>query len=218
MASLERAGAVPAEGSRTIARAFYNGTPLSTAGRFFPFGPEPLRFDAFALAAPEALSKKGATATVDITMVDSSLATLEIAAVADPATVRGYGVGRNGDLQALAFRPDGGLRWNVLQAADSDGKRLLLASAAAVETATAGVDLVVAAAKDGKLYTARIRRSGGQEVPTADGAWQKLPDPRAGDGARRPMAVRPARSWCPRRPARGWRRSCSAWHRARSTR
>ncbi len=177
VASLVQPDQDPPEGSATIARAFYNGTPLSTAGRFFPFGPEPLRFDAFALAAPETLSKKGAVATVDITMVDSSLATFEIAAVADPATVRGYGVGRNDDLQALAFRPDGGLRWHVLQAADSDGKRLPLVSAAAAETATPGADLVVAATRDGKLYTARIRRFGDQEVPTADAAWQKLPDP-----------------------------------------
>jgi hypothetical protein len=98
----------PGEGSRTVARAFYNATPLATTGRFFPFGPEPLRFDSFALAAPEALSKKGAAVTVHIDMVDSSPATFEIAAVADPAAVRGYGVGVNGDLQALEFRPDGG--------------------------------------------------------------------------------------------------------------
>ena len=163
------------EGSGTIAQAFYNGTPLSTARRFFPFGPEPLRFDTFALAAPEALSKKGADVNVDITMVDSSLATFDIATVAAAATVRGYGVGLNGDLQALAFRSDGGLRWNVLPATSGDGRRVLLAGAAAVETATAGTDLVIAVDRKAKVWAATIKRTDAQPVPTVDVAWAELP-------------------------------------------
>ncbi|GAA2756225.1 hypothetical protein [Actinopolymorpha rutila] len=203
VASLGQADEDPAEGSRTIARAFHNGTPLSTAGRFLPFGSEPLRFDAFALAAPEALSKKGATATIDITMVDSSLATFEIAAVADPATVHGYGVGRNGDLQELTFRPDGTLRWQVLQAADSDGNRLLLANAGAVETTTPGIDLVVATTRDGKLYTARIHRSGDQGVPTAEGTWRKLPDPPTPSAGQPPNGRPPGPVLVPAPPGSG---------------
>ncbi|WP_222271562.1 hypothetical protein [Modestobacter marinus] len=165
-----------AEGSGTIAQAFYNGTPLSTARRFFPFGPEPLRFDTFALAAPEALSKKGATATVDIRMVDSSLATFDIVTVAAAATVRGYGVGLNGDLQALTFRSDGGLRWNALPAISGDGRRILLAGATALETATTGTDLVVAVDRTAKVWAATIKRTDAQPAPTVDVAWKELPD------------------------------------------
>lgn len=163
------------EGSVTIAQAFYNGTPLATARRFFPFGPEPLRFDTFALAAPEALSKEGAHVDVDITMVDSSLTTFDIVTVAAAATVRGYGVGRNGDLQALAFRSDGALRWNVLPAISGDGRRVLLAGAAAVETATAGTDLVVAVDREAKGWAATVKRTDAQPVPTVDVAWAELP-------------------------------------------
>ncbi|OLT00508.1 hypothetical protein BJF90_34940 [Pseudonocardia sp. CNS-004] len=163
------------EGSRTIAQAFYNGTPLSTARRFFPFGPEPLRFDTFAFAAPEALSKEGAHVAVDITMVDSSLTTFDIVTVADAATARGYGVGRNGDLQALAFRSGGGLRWNPLPAISGDGGRVLLAGAAAVEIATAGTDLVVGVDRAATLRAATIKRSAEPPAPTVDGTWAELP-------------------------------------------
>ena len=103
----------PAEGSRTVTRALHNGTPLATTRRFYPFGPEPLRFDVFALAAPEALSKRAAEVSLQVTMVDSSLASLEIATGA--ASQAGAGMlagppgtapGRNGDLQVLVFGDD----------------------------------------------------------------------------------------------------------------
>lgn len=172
-------GSALAEGSRTVVRAAHNGTPLATTRRFYPFGPEPLRFDVFALAVPEALSKKGAEVALQVTMVDSSLASFEIA-VGTTATSapRGYGVGHNGDLEILSFEASQGLRWRVLEPVAGDGRRLLLSSAAAVGIGLVGpdVDLVVVRDQDGGLWSAKVQPSGPQGAPSVEnGTWQSLP-------------------------------------------
>jgi hypothetical protein len=165
------------EGSDTIVRAFHNGTPLSTAGRFLPFGPEPLRFDAFSVAAPEALSKKGATATVTVEMVDSSLTSLDIApTTAGGSTFTGYGAGRNGDLQIVSLDDGDGPRWRGLKAVTDDGRRILVSGVAPIgAAATDGAEVVVVTDRDGGLWSARIRPSGDQAAPSVDGGWLSLP-------------------------------------------
>ena len=101
----------PTEGSRSIVSAFYNGLPLPLTTAFLPFGPEPQRFDTFAVAAPEALSKTGAAVHLDITLSDASLGSLAATAGATPHRL--YGVGRNGRLQAIRF-DSGTVRWRQL--------------------------------------------------------------------------------------------------------
>jgi hypothetical protein len=101
----------PEEGSRSIVSAFHNGMPLPLATAFLPFGPEPQRFDIFAIAAPEALSKKGAAVELEVALSDASLDSL--AATAATAE-RIYGVGRNGRLQAIRFDETGAARWRQL--------------------------------------------------------------------------------------------------------
>ncbi|MET0886339.1 MAG: hypothetical protein ABWX92_07795, partial [Mycetocola sp.] len=99
-----------AEGSPTVAHAAHNGNPLATTGRFYPFGPEPIRFDTFALAAPEALSKKGAQVRLDVTLADSSMESFSVTTAHSVEPWSGYGIGLNGDLQMLFHRNDR-FRW-----------------------------------------------------------------------------------------------------------
>jgi hypothetical protein len=105
------------EGSETIDRAFHNSIPLSVSTRFLPFGPEPQRFDTFAIAAPEALSKKGATVTLDIRLVDATPVALAMASIVS-GPPRAYGVGLNGRLQAMAFA-QGVMQWQEIEGPDA---------------------------------------------------------------------------------------------------
>ncbi len=54
--------------TNTITQAFHNNHPISLSAAFQPFGPEPLRFDTFSIAASEAFSKKGAKVTLNISV------------------------------------------------------------------------------------------------------------------------------------------------------
>lgn len=92
---------VPAANAQTVTRAFSNNTPLPLTSNFFPFGPEPLRFDTFSLAAPEALSKKGAEVALDVKLVDATLVALGMAGVQAGPPFRAYGVAENGRLQVI---------------------------------------------------------------------------------------------------------------------
>ena len=181
----------PQEGSRTIARAAHNGTPLSTARRFFPFGPEPLRFDIFAIAAPESLSKKGADVTVDIKMADASLTSFEITStITGAAALGGYGRGSNGYLEVLSTNAAGAFRWQELPLVDPHGKPLLLgAPPIGVALPGQGIDLVVIRERGGGLWAARLTRADSQ-VPASVGAegWQQL-SPLTGEGSGRPIAL-----------------------------
>ena len=84
----------------TISQVAHNGLPLSRASAFLPFGPEPQRFDAFSLAAPEAFTKPGARVWLDFTLLDATLMSLSAANRFDDESHL-YGVGRNGRLQVV---------------------------------------------------------------------------------------------------------------------
>jgi hypothetical protein len=84
----------------TISQVAHNGLPLSRASSFLPFGPEPQRFDAFALAAPEVFTKPGARVSLNFTLLDATLMTLAAAHRFDEYRHL-YGIGRNGRLQAV---------------------------------------------------------------------------------------------------------------------
>lgn len=168
------------EGSRTIAAAFHNSQPLSTGTAFFPFGPEPQRFDVFALAAPEALSKKGATVTLDVTFADASLMTM---ALADGGPDRVYGVSRNGRLQSIRFGSGGKGRWRQLGlpragAGEEPGQgsaRLGTAPLYALSgLADPLLDLVVVGGTSQQLHAAKVRTAGND---WAIESWQDLPLP-----------------------------------------
>lgn len=168
------------EGSRTIAQAFHNSDPLSVATRFFPFGPEPLRFDTFALAAPEALSKRNARVTLHVRLVDASVTSLEIPVVAD-SLLRAYGIGLKGRLQALAFQTSGGLRWQELDPpALGNGGGSVELSVRGVHPVglTAGstlVDAVLVSDTDGRLWSGTVERDRDPSAPFGSPTWTKLP-------------------------------------------
>jgi hypothetical protein len=162
------------------------------ASRFFPFGPEPLRFDTFTLAAPEVLSKANARATIDVRLVDSSLTSLEIAVgrarregdapgVAE-SPVRAYGIGAKGDLQALAFEGDDALRWQKLDppGLPDDGASTKLKGRHGPHPVGVGasgtlVDVVVAEDVSGRLWSGTIERDDVESAPFGKPVWTQLP-------------------------------------------
>jgi hypothetical protein len=169
--------------SGTIVRAAHNGTPLSTR-RFYPFGPEPLRFDVFALAAPEALSKKGATVTLDVTLADASLTSFELTPGRTPES--GYGAGGRGDLHMLSREPGGGFRWQQLSTVVA-GKPLRLGGPpAGVALPDQDADLVVIRDDKGGLWAARVQGPSGPAAVDSSG-WQTLP--KLEGAAPRPVVV-----------------------------
>jgi hypothetical protein len=174
------AATLPKEGSRSIVSAFYNNLPLPLTTAFLPFGPEPQRFDTFAIAAPEALSKKGAAVTLAIALSDASLGTLAATAGAPD---RVYGIGRNGRLQAIRFDADGAARWRQLDrpppsaAAGGASPRLdpdggLYAFHPATGPATG--DILVARDRSKSLWIAVLSWKG-DEWPTVK--WAPAPTP-----------------------------------------
>ncbi|MFI0237575.1 baseplate J/gp47 family protein [Streptomyces sp. NPDC016845] len=178
--------AEPEQVSRSITRAAHNGTPLSTTRRFYPFGPEPLRFDEFALAAPEALSKRGARATLAITLADASLTSFDITTGTPDDS--GYGAGRNGYLHLLHRDPVGTFHWQRLSTV-GDGRQLLLGGPpAGVGLAGRNVDLVVVRDRLGGLWAARVQRPTAVAPAAVDtSGWQKLPT--LNGAAPRPVVV-----------------------------
>ncbi|ROP28320.1 putative phage baseplate assembly protein [Couchioplanes caeruleus] len=165
------AGSRVGTGSRTIARAAHNNTPLSTTKRFLPFGPEPLRFDEFALAAPEALTKKGATVTLDVTLSEASLTSFDITETDDPTVFGGYGTSGTGYLESITLGP-GDFQWHELRPADGQGRPLLLATPPAAAGVTgASADVVVIREANGDRWAARLTRADGSLAT----GWQKMP-------------------------------------------
>ena len=155
------------EGSETIERAFYNSsTPLSVGTRFLPFGPEPRRFDTFAIAAPEALSKKGATVTLHVELVDASVEALTMANIAS-GSPRTYAIGRDGELQAIGYDVSP-LRWQQIKqprqlpTGSASDAELQLDPAKPLQAVQidAGspnpLDLVIACDKGGRVWTQTI--------------------------------------------------------------
>lgn len=112
---LAQGGGLLSNSGDTISQAFYNATPLPLTSRFFPFGSVPQRFDTFALAAPEAFSKVGATVTLSVTLTDASFVAL--GAVRRTQTTardqRLYGIGRSGKLSVLTLT-ENRVDWDVL--------------------------------------------------------------------------------------------------------
>ncbi|MFY2826017.1 putative baseplate assembly protein [Ruegeria sp. MALMAid1280] len=96
-----------------VAAAFHNATPLPLPppGTMLPFGSEPRLFDQFYLAAPEALSKKGATVTLDVDLADASILAMN---VGNPDDAGMIGVGANGALQLLIDPFDNTPEWREL--------------------------------------------------------------------------------------------------------
>jgi hypothetical protein len=174
------------EGSETISQALHNSVPLSVASRFFPFGPEPLRFDTFTLAAPEVLSKANARATIDVRLVDSSLTSLEIAVV-DDGLIRAYGIGGKGHLgkghlQALAFETADALRWQELgpPALPDDGGTVELNGdrglhPVGISANSTLIDAVVVEDMDGRLWSGKIERDNIESAPFGKPVWTQLP-------------------------------------------
>ena len=169
------------EGSETIGAAFYNSQPLPTATAFFPFGPEPQRFDTFAFSAPEALSKKGAVVTIAFTFDDASLQTLAYDRVA-PDYV--YGVSGNGRLQSIRFSASSHASWRQLGtapvasgAAGAGSVRLDPDKPLDVLHATPALDLVFVCGKDGVLRIAKVTTTG-ENWGVSE--WTSLPYPGSG--------------------------------------
>ncbi|MDB5669981.1 MAG: hypothetical protein JWO25_940 [Alphaproteobacteria bacterium] len=171
----------PAEGSRSIVSAFYNGQPLPLTTAFLPFGPEPQRFDTFAIAAPEALSKKGASVELAVGLSDASLGAF---AAVTGAPDRVYGIGRNGRLQAIRLDAAGTLSWRQLDRPPASGSggssaapRLDPAEGVCAFQLQAGPpanDLVVARDDGGALWMAALQAQG-QDWSVAK--WTLLPPP-----------------------------------------
>src|SRR5215213_4571604 len=180
------------EGSQTINRAFHNSVPLSIGTRFLPFGPEPQRFDTFAVAAPEAFSKKGAKVTLDVRLVDATPLALAMASIVS-GPPRAYAVGGNGRLQGIAFT-QGAMQWQEI-----DGPHALPASAQVagvtpdlhfnasnalqaiqLDSGTATpLDLVVAQDRNGRLWSTTVFKALAPQGFTAS-TWNLLwspPDP-----------------------------------------
>lgn len=165
--------------SRTILHAAHNGTPLATTGRFHPFGPEPVRFDTFALAAPEALSKKGATVTLRFGLSDSSMKSFAVSVQIpqDPPVKRwhGFGASHTGDLQVI-FTEDDRLQWFESTIVAEDGHRILLGDMApvAVELSVGETDVVVVADRTGSLWSGVVHRGGSPTTVTIPENWHRL--------------------------------------------
>jgi hypothetical protein len=98
-------GALPTEGAVGLTAANSNGNPLPLTTAFLPFGAEPQRFDVFAFAAPEMLTKRGAEARLELTLQDGSLQAFAIGG-GGPNTIP-LAIGGDGKLRAMALGSDG---------------------------------------------------------------------------------------------------------------
>ena len=181
-----------AEGSQTIKQAFHNSAPLSLSSSFRPFGSAPQRFDSFHLAAPEALSKKQASVTIDIGLVNKSTNALSVAQTLDGA-FRAYGVGTDGDLQRIEFPSDQGLHWRQLShpraedlsGADAVPGQLKVAESLCVSAdltpqaievqVNPSRDLVVVRDKGDRLWAATVTRLGEMGCLSYRCEWVPLP-------------------------------------------
>jgi hypothetical protein len=182
------------EGSQTLTQALHNGTPLPLTTSFLPFGTEPRRFDTFALAAPEALSKKGATLTLNVELADGSAEGLGMpyARSSLPYVIL-YAIARNGRLQALALANGALQRWQALdhpldkdlasgkatQAASEGGRSLRLDGRLppqAVRTdPNASSDLVMVRDLGGRLWSTTVSKRSGRSGAFERTDWRLLP-------------------------------------------
>jgi hypothetical protein len=173
-----------AEGSSTITAAFYNAQPLPTSTAFFPFGPEPQRFDIFAFAAPEALSKKGARLTLHVTLDGASLNSMAYAVGAPADAAHVYGISGNGRLQSVYYGPGQNPAWRQIglappPGADAGAGAVKLDPRSPLHALRVGdQDLVFVRDAGGVVRLVRIEKADPQW--TVKG-WEDLPSP---DGER----------------------------------
>ena len=188
------------EGSQTIKQAFHNAMPLPLSTRFLPFGTEPLRFDTFALAAPEALSKKGAKVAVAINLVDATPAVFTLA-LSSSSTKHAYAIGVNGRLQVLELLDTGTLEGGILDGwqelghpdklpednpGSSDVKTLQLDTSRpplAVQIKEI-FDLVVVGDQGGRFWVTKVSKKRGGSGVFTHSDWEIIPPLRIADGAR----------------------------------
>ncbi len=180
---------------KSISQAFHNSSPLPLTTRFFPFGPEPQRFDFFALAAPEALSKKNAIAKLDFTLSDASIATMSVALTkTDEGPRRVYAIGKNGHLQLLNFESTKPV-WQSLGAPDPDDlipgselvsvERLMLDPEYAPQAmqylfGTSTIyDIVIAMDQDRRLWFYVAAWGGTDNLTFDDSGWYAVKSPDA---------------------------------------
>lgn len=169
-----------ANGTQTIDAAFHNSNPLGVSGRFLPFGPEPRRFDTFAVAAPEAFSKRGADVSLAFTLVDASITAIAVPHNADGGS-RAYGVGRNGKLQVLEFESVADFGWRELNPPpDSSGGQLLLDDsvihAVSLEAGSESTaDLVLVSDRNGDWWIASVAKVQGPVLSQPD--WKPVAAP-----------------------------------------
>lgn len=82
---------------------FANTTPLVMDEHFYPFGPEPRRFDAFYLSSPEAFSKERAAISICVGMVNPTLAAMATAQVPGVDRLTLFAIGQDNQLHRLRF-------------------------------------------------------------------------------------------------------------------
>ena len=102
----------PTEGAIGVTMANSNGNPLPLTTAFLPFGAEPQRFDVFAFAAPEMLTKRGAKAELHFALQDGSFATFAVGG-GGPGTIP-LAIGGDGKLRGMALDSDGTIAVTLL--------------------------------------------------------------------------------------------------------
>lgn len=150
------------EGSQTITRALHNLTPIALSTRFFPFGVEPLRFDSFALAAPEALSKRGARVALEFDLASAAPANITMP-YSPYGRLRAYLVTEQGALHVLTLNKSSGLieRWQALgypTRSVASGVVRLSADFPPLAGPKALKDVVVVRDRDGTFWSAEVER------------------------------------------------------------
>lgn len=178
----------PTAEDRTVTAAYHNSLPLSLTGSFLPFGPEPQRFDTFAVAAPEAFSKKDAIAWLEIALADAFPTMM---AVVNDRPNRAYAIGADGRLHVLTIEHANGkakIDWQRIEelprltSPGDTSNSLALSDVFPIYASFAFTahDLIVAADRQGQICINLI--GGGDNRPLA-GQWVRLPAP---DGAPSP--------------------------------
>lgn len=178
------------EASVGVTQAAHNATPLPVTSAFLPFGSEPQRFDAFALAAPEVFTKAGATATLEFDLQDSTLLTINpVLTVASNVRRHLYGIAQNGRMQVID-RSSPAQYWLELGgplSEDGTGEAPVLDVDFGVRAVHPSPphtdwDLTLVAATDGDglaLQTGSVRVSpgvlAGDFNSNGDGPWRKMP-------------------------------------------
>ncbi len=179
------------DSSASINHAFHNAEPLPLTSRFKPFGSAPLLGDTFTLGAAETLSKKGAIATFDFKLQDSTVRAMSVAQ--STTGIRIYAVGERGSLQLLTPRQDAEMVWREIgrpgladiterKEKNADTRPPVFgadASPQVIESSTGAdaADIVVARDTFGRFWAARVDVT---DTEALEARWAQLstPDPK----------------------------------------